>query len=61
MAFMGRGEDGIEASVEEERDGEVQQAVVPLIRCLDAPGLRDARQRHALAVDGIQQDTTGRV
>ena len=61
MTLMGCGEDGVEAAVEEERDGVVQEAVVPLIRCLDAPGLRDARDRHALAVNGIQQDTAGRV
>ena len=41
MALMGCGENGVEASVEEETDGVVQEAVVPLM-VSDAPGLRDA-------------------
>ena len=61
IALVGRVEDGVEAFVEEERDGVVHEAVVPLIRCADAPGLRDARDRHALVVDGVEQDTAGRV
>ena len=61
MALMWRGEDGVEASVEEEWNDVVQEAVVPLIWCQDVPGLRNARDRHALGVDGIQQYTAGRM
>ena len=43
MALVGCGEDGVEAPVEEERDGVVQEAVMPLIGCLYALGLRDTR------------------
>ena len=53
VALMGCGEDGVEAAVEEERDSGVQEAVVPLIRCLNAPRLRHARDRDALVVNRI--------
>jgi hypothetical protein len=49
------GEDGVEASAEQERDGVVQEAVVPLVRCLDAPRLGNARNRPSLAVNGTRR------
>ena len=55
MALVGRGEDGVEALIEEERDGEVPEAMVPLIGCLDASGLRDARRRDPIEVDPVEQ------
>src|SRR5262249_35662577 len=39
MALVRRVEDGVEASVEQEWHGEVPEAMVPLIGCLDASGL----------------------
>ena len=59
MAVVGRVEDDVEASIEEERDGEVHDAMVPLIRCLDASRLRDARGWDPLYVERVQQNTAG--
>src|SRR5262249_62285923 len=61
MALVRRVEDGVEASVEKEWDGEVPEAMVPLIGCLDAPGLCDAGGRHPVEVDGVEQDAAGSV
>lgn len=61
MAVVGRLEDGVEASIEKEWDGEVLEAMVPLIGCFDASGLRDAGSGHPVNVDGVEQDTAGSV
>ena len=42
MALVGRVEHSVEAPIEKEWDGEVPEAMVPLIGCCDASGLRDA-------------------
>ena len=54
MALVGRGEDGVEAFIEEERDREVPQAMVPLIGRPDASSFRDARGRDAIELDPVQ-------
>ena len=54
MALVGRGEDGVEAFVEEERDREIPQAVVPLIGRPDASSFRDARGRDSIELDPVQ-------
>jgi len=61
QTLVGRREGCVELFIEKERHGEVPEAVVPLIRCRDVPGLRDARGRHPVGVDEVEQDSAGRM
>ncbi len=54
MALVGRGERGVEASIEKEWDSEVPEPMVPLIGCFDASGLRDAGSRHPVDMDRVE-------
>ena len=61
IAFVRRVEDEVEASIEEKRNGEVYEAMVPLIGRPDAPCLRDARGRNPVDMKRVQQNAARRV
>lgn len=59
MSLVRRAEGGIELFIEEKWDGNVPQAMVPLVGRLDESSLCDARNWDPLHVDGVQHNTAG--
>ena len=60
VPLVRRGEDGVEALIEEERHGEVPQPMVPLIGYLDASAFRDVGDRDPIEREPVHH-SAGRV